>query len=152
MALNQALVGKVYPPSPSYEVGREKLREFAIAIGDRNPAFHDEAAARDLGHRDLVAAPTFVFSVAFRAMAQAMFDPELGIDYSRVVHGEQHFAYSRPVTAGDRLVVTTTIENIRVAAGNDILTTRSEVHTVEGEHVVTAWSTTVARGTAAQEG
>ena len=57
----------------------------------------------------------------------------------------------RPVTAGDNLVVVTTIENIRVAAGNDILTTRADISTVDGEPVVTTWAVTVARGTAAEE-
>lgn len=148
VALNQDYVGKVYPAGAAYEVGREKIREFAIAVGDMNQAYHDEDAAKALGHRDIIAPPTFPFVVSMRASAVAMFDPGLGLDYSRVVHGEQRFAYTRPVTAGDRLVVTTTIENIRVAAGNDILTTRADISTVEGEPVVTTWSVTVARGTA----
>jgi acyl dehydratase len=148
MALNQDYLGKVYPAGPAYEVGREKIREFATAIGDQNPAYHDVAHARSLGHRDVIAPPTFPFVVSMRASAVAMFDPGLGLDYSRVVHGEQRFAYVRPVTAGDSLVVVTTIENIRVAAGNDILTTRSDISTEDGEPVVTTWSVTVARGTA----
>ena len=151
MALNQDYLGKVYPASEPYEVGREKVREFAIAIGDMNPAYHDVAAAQALGHRDVIALPTFAFDVSMRASAIAMFDPGLGLDYSRVVHGEQRFAYVRPVTAGDNLVVVTTIENIRVAAGNDILTTRADISTVDGEPVVTTWAVTVARGTAAEE-
>jgi len=151
MALNQDYLGKVYPASAPYEVGREKIREFAIAIGDMNPAYHDVAAAQALGHRDVIAPPTFAFVVSMRASAIAMFDPGLGLDYSRVVHGEQRFAYVRPVTAGDDLVVVTTIENIRVAAGNDILTTRADISTVDGEPVVTTWAVTVARGTAAEE-
>jgi acyl dehydratase len=148
VALNQDFIGKVYPAGPAYEVGREKVREFAVAIGDMNPAYHDVEHARSLGHRDVIAPATFPFTITMRAMAVVMFDPDLGLDYSRVVHGEQRFAYSRPVTAGDRLVVETTIENIRVAAGNDILTSRSVVSTEDGEHVVTTWAVTVARGTA----
>jgi acyl dehydratase len=148
MALNQDFVGKVYPPSAPYEVGREKVREFAMAIGDGNPAYHDVAVAQSLGHRDLVAPPTFAFTIAMRAMAAVTFDPDLGLDYTRVVHGEQRFAYTRPLLAGDTVVVTTAIESIRVAAGNDILTTRDEITTVDGEHVVTTWSVIVARGTA----
>jgi acyl dehydratase len=146
VALNQDYLGKVYPAGPAYEVGREKVREFATAIGDLNPAFHDVEHARSLGHRDLIAPPTFPFVLSMRASAVAMFDPGLGLDYSRVVHGEQRFSYVRPVTAGDRLVVVTTIENIRVAAGNDVLTTRSDISTDEGEPVVTTWAVTVARG------
>ena len=151
MALNPEFLGKVYPASPPYEVGREKIREFATAIGDMNPAYHDEVAARSLGHRDLIAPLTFPFVITMRAMAAVMFDPDLGLDYSRVVHGEQRFAYTRPLMAGDRVVVTSTIQDIRAAAGNDILTTRSDVHTEDGELIVTTWALTVARGTAAEE-
>jgi acyl dehydratase len=86
-----------------------------------------------------------------RAAAQVVFDPELGLDYSRVVHGEQRFVHSRPIRPGDRLRVVVTVDSIRSAAGNDILTTRGDVSTVEGEHVCTAYSTLVARGTAAGE-
>jgi acyl dehydratase len=150
MALNKDYLGRVYPAGPAYAVGREKLREFATAIGDSNPAYHDVTAARSLGHRDVIAPPTFAFLLSFRASAVAVLDPDLGLDYSKVVHGEQRFAYDRPITAGDELVCVTTIENIREAAGNDILTTRGDISTVDGEHVVTTWTTTVARGTAGE--
>ena len=146
MALNPDFLGKVYPAGEAYEVGREKIREFARAIGDDNPAYHDVAAAQALGHRDLVAPPTFPIVIGNEASSRVMFDPELGLDFSRVVHGEQRFAYSRPVVAGDRLLVSTTIENIRVAAGNDILTTRADFTSEDGEHVLSAWSVIVARG------
>lgn len=150
MALNKDYIGKVYPASTAYAVGREKLREFASAIGDPNPAYHDVAHARALGYRDVIAPPTFAFLVSYRASSAAVHDPGLGLDYSKVVHGEQRFAYDRPITAGDDLVCVTTIENIREAAGNDILTTRGDISTVDGEHVATTWTTTVARGTAGE--
>jgi acyl dehydratase len=148
MALNADYLGRVYPPSPVYEVGREKIREFATAIGDLNPACHDPDHARALGHPDVVAPPTFSFVLTMKASAVAVMDPGLGLDYSRVVHGEQRFAYRRPIAAGDRLVCVVTIDAIRAAAGNDILTTRTEVLDETGEQVVTVWTTTVARGTA----
>ncbi len=154
MALDPSFVGRTYPPTEPYEVGREKIREFAEAIGDPNPAYRDRAAAEKLGHPDVIAPPTFPVVLSMRAGAQVVGDPELGLDYSRVVHGEQRFVYTRPVRAGDRLTVVVTVESIRSAAGNDILTTRGEVSTVEGEHVVTTYVTLVARGSAApaQEG
>lgn len=152
MPLNPDFVGKAYPPSPPYQVGREKIRQFATAIGDHNPAYHDPEAAVALGYADVVAPPTFPFVVTQRAMAQAMFDPALGLDYARVVHGEQRFAYTRPIVAGDELVVTASIEAIRAVAGNDLLTTRADVTTSAGEPVVTCWSVIVSRGTAATEG
>jgi acyl dehydratase len=150
MALDQSFVGRSYPPTPAYEVGREKIREFAEAIGDAHPAYTDAEAARALGHPDVIAPPTFVFSLTFRAAGQVVQDPQLGLDYSRVVHGDQRFVYSRPVRAGDRLTVTSTIEGVRSMAGNDILDVRGEVHDASGEHVVTAYTKLVAR--AAEEG
>ncbi|MGP4113275.1 FAS1-like dehydratase domain-containing protein [Streptomyces sp. 4N509B] len=154
MALDQSFVGRSYShDGPPYEVGREKIREFAEAIGDDNPAYSDPEAARKLGHPDVIAPPTFVFAISHRAVErQVIADPQLGLDYSRVVHGDQKFTYSRPVRAGDRLLVTSTIESIRTMRGNDILEIRGEVHDASGEHVVTAVSKLVARGPEEDEG
>jgi acyl dehydratase len=146
--LDQSFVGRTYPPTPPYEVGREKIREFAEAIGDDNPAYRDPEAARALGHPDVIAPPTFGIVLSMTAGRQVIADPDLGLDYSRVVHGEQRFVITRPIRAGDRLTVTVTVENIRAAAGNDMITTRGDVQTVDGEPVFTAYSTLVARGTA----
>ena len=148
MALNPDFVGRTYPPVGTYQVGREKIREFATAIGDSNPLFHDVKAASAAGYADVVAPPTFAFALAFQAMLSVVSDPELGLDYSRVVHGEEKFVYSRPIVAGDELVVSSVIDTIRAAAGNDMITVRSDIATVAGEHVVTTYSLTVARGTA----
>jgi acyl dehydratase len=148
MTLDASFIGRTYPPTEPYEVGREKIREFADAIGDYNPAYRDQAVAEKLGYPDVIAPPTFPVVLSMRSTGQVIADPALGLDYSRVVHGEQKFVYSRPVRAGDRLVSVVTVENVRSAAGNDLLTTRADVSTVDGEHVVTAYSTLVARGTA----
>ena len=148
MPLNAGLVGRTYPPTDPYAVGREKARELARAIGDSNPAYHDVAAARALGYSDVVAPPTFAFAISFAASSKAAMDPELGLDYSRVVHGEQRFVYTRPIVAGDSLVATSTIESMRSVAGNDLLTTRTDIATEAGEHVVTTYSVIVSRGTA----
>ena len=150
MALNPEFVGRTYPPSAVYEVGREKIREFADAIGDHNPVYRDPAAARAYGHADVIAPPTFPVMVSQRASAGVIFDPELGLDYSRVVHGEERFVYTRPVRVGDRLVAALTIESIRSMAGNDILGTRADVTTEDGEPVVTAYSTIIVRGPESQ--
>jgi acyl dehydratase len=148
VALNPDFVGRTYPPVGTYQVGREKIREFATAIGDSNPLFHDVDAASAAGYADVIAPPTFAFALAFQAMRTVVLDPQLGLDYSRVVHGEEKFVYSRPIGAGDELVVSSVIDNIRAAAGNDMITVRSDIATVTGEHVVTTYSLTVARGTA----
>jgi acyl dehydratase len=146
--VDQSFKGRVYPPTRPYEVGREKIREFADAINDPNPAYRDPAVARELGHPDVIAPPTFPILLTLTAGHQVVTDPDFGLDYSRVVHGEQRFVHHRPVRAGDVLQVIVTIDDIRAAAGNDIVTTRAEVSTVDGEPVSTALSTIVARGTA----
>ncbi|MEV8477373.1 MaoC family dehydratase N-terminal domain-containing protein [Streptomyces sp. NPDC051173] len=145
MALDQSFVGRTYPATEPYEVGREKIREFAEAIGDANPVYTDPEAAKALGHPDVIAPPTFVFAITFRAAGQVVQDPQLGLDYDRVVHGDQKFAYTRPVRAGDRLTVTSKIETIKSMAGNDLVTVRGDVHDESGEHVVTAHTMLVAR-------
>ena len=89
MALDQSFVGLTYPPTEPYEVGREKIREFAEAVGDANPAYTDREAAQALGHPDVIAPPTFVFAITFKAAGKVVADPQLGLDYSRVVHGDQ---------------------------------------------------------------
>ena len=146
MPIDPSFAGRTYPPTDPYEVGIEKIREFATAIGDSNPAYHDRDAAKALGHPDVIAPPTFPFVLTFKASRQMIDDPELGIDYSRVVHGEQRFAHARPVRAGDVLTVTVTLETVRSAGGHDMVTSRSDVATVDGEHVASAWSTLVVRG------
>ena len=148
MPVDQSYKGRVYPPTKPYEVGREKIREFADAINDPNPVYRDAAVAQELGHPDVIAPPTFAIILTLKAGHQVITDPDFGIDYSRVVHGEQRFVHHRAVRAGDVLQVIVTVDDIRTAAGNDIVTTRSEVSTVDGEPVVTATSTIVARGTA----
>ena len=149
MPLDQSFVGRVYAPTAPYEVGREKIREFADAIGDANPAYRDPEAAKALGHPDVIAPPTFAIIVTSRAAHQVIMDPELGVDYSRVVHGEQRFVHTRPIHAGDALTVVVTVENIRSAAGNDIVSTRGDVSTVDGEPVLSAYGTLVVRGAGA---
>jgi acyl dehydratase len=146
MPVPESLVGRVYPPTEPYLVSREKIREFADAINDANPAYRSVDAARALGHPDVVAPPTFPIVLTIPAGHQLLFDPEADIDYGRVVHGEQRFEHARPVHAGDRLQVVVAVDGVRVAAGNELITTRSEVRTTDGELVVTAFATIVVRG------
>ncbi len=143
--VNPDFAGRQYPPTPPYEVGREKIREFADVVGP-HPVHTDPEAARALGYPDVIAPPTFAVIVAQRCDAQLVLDPEAGIDFSRVVHGEQTFAHHRPITAGDRLVAVLHVDAVRSAGGHSMVTTRSEISTEAGEAVCTATSTIVVRG------
>jgi acyl dehydratase len=146
MPLNRSYVGRSLPPTEPYLVGREKIREFAGAIGAGDPAHHDVAAAKALGYPDLVAPPTFAVVATTEAGRLLRDDPELGLDYSRVVHGDQRFEYTRPVVAGDELVCVLTVEEITDRAGHEFITTRAELTTTAGELVVTVWNKLVVRG------
>lgn len=147
MALNAEFVGREYPPSAPYLVGREKVREFARALHETNPLYFDVDAARAQGYSDIIAPPTYGVRLSMAAAEAVVMDPELGLDYSRVVHGDQRFEYSRPITAGDEIIARITIDAIRSVAGNDMITTKAELSTTGGEHVVTSFSLLVARGT-----
>jgi acyl dehydratase len=148
MALDAGLVGRSYPPSAVYEVGREKIAEFATALGDDDPVYRDPEAARAAGHPDVIAPPTFAIVLSLGAGHAVVEDPDVGLDYSRVVHGEQRFTHHRPIRAGDRLVATASVAAVRSVAGNDMLTTRVDLATEDGEPVCTTTSMLVARGTA----
>jgi acyl dehydratase len=144
VGLDPRHVGRRYPPTEPYRVSREKVREFATAIGDDNRLYVDPEAARRAGHPDIIAPPTFAVVVSLPATKAASLDPELGIDYSRVVHGEQCFRHERSLHAGDRVVATVEIAAIGRAGVNDSLTTRTELR-VGDELVCTAVSTLVIR-------
>ena len=152
MAINRDFIGRTFDFEVPYQVGREKVREFATAIGDNNPLFHDLAAAQAAGHRDLLAPPTFPFVITYRAMIGAMGDPELNLNYAMVVHGEQKFAYTRPLYAGDEVIVDSVVADIAAVGRNELLTMEQHVKTLDGELIVTTRNVTVSRGTAPQEG
>lgn len=132
MPVDQSLAGRTFAPTDPYVVSREKILEFAEATGSQ----YDGQAAP----------ATFPIVIAFAAMNALMKDPDVGIALHRVVHGEQRFAYTRPVVAGDRLSATLTVDSLRQIGGADIIGTRSEIIDDGGEHVCTAFATLVHRG------
>ena len=150
MPIDQSYVGRAYPASATYEVGREHVRAFADALGDPNPLYRDRAAARAAGHPDVVAPPTFLTVLTNRFGAEGpVADPGLGLDYSLVVHGEQHFALHRPVHVGDVLSCTVTVTGVREIGRNESLTLQTEVTDAGGAAVATMTTILVSRGTAA---
>ena len=146
MAINRDYLGKTFPRSEPYEVSREKLREFADAIGDANPIYRSRAAAQQAGYADVIAPPTFPIVITVASSAQALSDPGLNLNYAMVVHGEQRFEYSRPLQAGDVVTAEVTISNIRDVGSMSMMTTTTQIRTIDGEHVCTAHATLVERG------
>jgi acyl dehydratase len=146
MAVNAGFTGRIYPPTAPYAVGREKIREFAEAVGADDVVHTDPVQARARGYRDVIAPPTFAVLIAQQCDRQFIVDPEAGIDFGRLVHGEQRFVHHRPITAGDEIVGVLTVDSVKLVGGNAMVTTRSELSTIEGEPVCTATSTVVIRG------
>lgn len=152
MPLNGDCIGRVYPAPETYEVSREIIRNFARAVGDTHPVYTDVEVAKGLGYRDVIAPPTFLTVLRFRFNDSGpLTDPDLGLDYSKVLHGEQRFVHHRPTCAGDVLTAKTTIVSIREAGDNELVLTETSV-TASGEPVCDIYNTTVSRGTAAKAG
>ncbi len=136
MSLDPEVSGRTFAPTPPYTVSREKILEFTTAIG-----------ARPL-QDGRIAPLTFPIVVAFSAMTQFLTEPGIGIELRHVVHGAQRIEQVRPIGAGDELTATLTIESVRSAAGADVISTRTSVDTVTGEHVSAAYATLVHRSSA----
>jgi acyl dehydratase len=150
MPLNRDFIGRSYDAVGVFEVGREHIRRFAQAIGDENPIYVDTEAAKAAGHPDVVAPPTFLTAVGMSlAGSGPISDPELGLNYALVVHGEQKFVHHRLVRPGDVLTAKTTIEDIRDAGANELMKMRMDIITTDGELVCEAFNLVVSRGTAA---
>lgn len=142
--MNPELVGRVFPSTAPYLVGREKVREFARAVFADAPQHSDPDAARALGYTDVVAPPTFAMVVQDLTFQQLLGDPESGIELSRLVHAEQRFRYSRPIVAGDELTATLSVTGIRTLGANAMITSEAEIVDADGAHVVTTTSVLLA--------
>lgn len=148
MGLNRDTVGRSYHPGPPFDVSRQKIREFAAAIGDEAAVYGDVDLARSLGHRDVPAPPTFGSVISLEMGQGPRRDPEVGIDYSRIVHGEQRIEQSRPIYAGDTLVGEVTIASITERGANELIEILCALSTEQGEPVCRVTSVLVSRGTA----
>ena len=144
--MNPALTERAFAPVAPYLVGREKVREFARAVLATAALHHDPEAARAAGFADVVAPPTFPIVVAEATLQQLLAEPDAGIDFSRVVHGDQRFSYSRPIVAGDELTAKLRVTSIKTLGGNSMITSETSMVDADGAHVVTSVSTLVVRG------
>lgn len=140
MPVNPELVGRDFPPTSPYLVGREKVREFARAVFADDPQHIDPAAAQALGYADVVAPPTFAIVVTDATLQQLLGEPDSGIVLQNVLHAEQKFRYSRPIVAGDELTAKLSVTGIRAMGAASMVTSESEISDASGSHVVTATS------------
>jgi acyl dehydratase len=143
--VNTDAVGKTYAPTV-YAVGREKIKEYALAVGETNPLHLDPEAARAAGFRDVVAPPMFCVVYSSPSIGPAIFDPDVGINFAMMVHGGQEFAWGPLVVAGDEITTTVSVKSIEERAGNGFYVFESQSVNQEGETVCTGTWTNIVRG------
>jgi acyl dehydratase len=146
VSVNTESIGKTYPVT-TYAVGREKVREYAHAVGETNPLYLNVEAARDAGYADVVAPPMFAVVYQGRAITPALFDPELGIDFPRMLHGGQEFRWGPVVVAGDEIATTATVKDINLRGGMIFYLFEVDSRNQRGETVCTGvWTNLVREG------
>jgi len=147
MPVDVTAKGKRYPPF-EYEVGKEKIREYAHAVGEDNPIYFDRAAAKDAGFRDIPAPPMFAVVYSAGSVGPAVLDPDVGIDFAMMVHGSQEFVWGEPVCAGDTITTETAVSDISEKAGRGFYVFESVSRNQTGEEVVRGTWTNIVRGVA----
>jgi acyl dehydratase len=144
LAIKEELKGKVWQPV-DYEVGREKIREYAYAVGEEGAIHHDADAARAAGFRGLVAPPMFCVVYSARAMGPAILDPELGINLALMVHGSQEFEWGEPVVAGDLITTQATMKDMYEKDSKEFYVFGTESKNQDGQTTVKATWTNIVR-------
>ncbi|MDQ4040868.1 MAG: MaoC family dehydratase N-terminal domain-containing protein [Actinomycetota bacterium] len=145
MPVNAEAVGKSYPPVV-YAVGREKVREYAHAVGETNPLHLDVDAARAAGYADVVAPPMFAVVYSAPVMGPAILDPAVGINLAAMVHGGQEFVWGKPVVAGDEISTTATVKDVSERNGMGFYVFESVSRNQDGDTVCTGTWTNIVRG------
>ena len=145
MPVNADAAGKEFA-SATYQVGREKIREYANAVGYDNPVHHDRGAAQEAGFRDVVAPPMFAVVYCAPAMGPAIFDPEVGMNFAAMVHGSQEFVWGEPVCSGDEITTTPRVTEIYEKDGKGFYVFESLSTNQDDQQVVRGTWTNIVRG------
>jgi acyl dehydratase len=138
-------IGKKFA-AHDYEVGREKIREYANAVGETDPIHLDREAAEAAGFRNVVAPPMFAVVYSSGAVAPALFDPEVGMNFARMVHGGQEFVWGEPVCSGDRLVTVAEFKDYSEKDGKEFFVFESVSTNQDGQEVCRGTWTNIVRG------
>jgi acyl dehydratase len=145
MPVNDQAVGKSFPPF-TYAVGREKVREYANAVGETNALHVDPGAARAAGYADVVAPPMFAVVYSGPAVAPAIFDPDVGLNFALMLHGSQEFVWGPVVVAGNEIETAVTVKEISERNGMGFYVFESVSRRGDGETVCTGTWTNIVRG------
>jgi hypothetical protein len=127
--LNPDSVGRTFPGSDAITVSQNEIDVFCAVLGETDT---------------IIAPPTFSIRITLEQSQAILSNPDVGLDWTRVVHGDQRFEIFSPIKAGDTFKCSSTIETYKVAAGNEIVTVRSDLHK-GSELAVSSWSTLVVR-------
>jgi acyl dehydratase len=144
MPVSTEAIGKTYAPS-TYAVGREKIREYAAAVGETNPLHFDLEAARAAGYGDLVAPPMFAVVYGARAVGPAILDPEVGLNFAMMVHAGQEFVWGPLVVAGDEITTTASVKDIAERRGMCFYVFETTSENQRGQTVSTGTWTQIVR-------
>jgi acyl dehydratase len=143
--VNESAKGKTYPPFV-YEVGKEKIKEYAWAVGEDNPVYFDREQAKAAGFRDVPAPPMFAVVYSGGAVGPAILDPDVGINFAMMVHGGQEFVWGEPVVAGDTITTETSVKDIYERGGMGFYVFESVSRNQDGQEVVRGTWTNIVRG------
>ena len=145
MTIDTKFIGREYKPI-IYVVGQEKIKEYAIAVGDLNPLYTDPDFAKKSKYSTIIAPPMFVVVFARDAMFSLFLDPEIKIDMPRLVHGEQEFNFHKIVKANDSIKTSSKIKNIYGKNNNDFIELETKSYNQNNELVVEGLWTFIVRG------
>jgi acyl dehydratase len=143
--VNQSAIGKQFPAF-AYEVGKEKIAEYAHAVGEDNPVYFDRDSAKEAGFRDVPAPPMFAVVYSSGSVAPAIFDPDVGINFAMMVHGGQEFVWGEPVCAGDTITTSARVAEISEKDGKGFYVFESTSVNQDGDEVVRGTWTNIVRG------
>jgi N-terminal half of MaoC dehydratase len=152
VALSSKIIGMHFRYPDFYEVGREKIREYAIAVKNDDPAYYDESAAADLGHDSLPAPLTFISVFGYQAQTAFFANANIGITDMQIVQVDQELKIFLPIKAGDRLFCDVYVHSVRQAHGTDIIVTKNLITNQQGESVQETYTTLAGRSDDSGEG
>ena len=152
MSLSSNIVGMHYRHPEHYIVGREKIREYAVAVKNDDLAFFDEQAAAELGHDALVAPLTFISVFGYQAQSAFFADANIGITDAQIVQVDQVLKFMAPIKAGDTLHCDVIVDSVRQAHGTDIIVTKNIITNDAGDVVQESYTTLAGRSGDGEEG
>jgi acyl dehydratase len=145
VALSDKIVGMHFRYPDFYEVGREKVREYAEAVKNEDRAFFDEQAAADLGYDELLAPLTFISVFGYQAQSAFFASANIGVTEMKIVQVDQVLKFVRPIKVGDRLYCDVYVDSVRQSFGTDMIVTKNIVTNQAGDVVQETYTTLVGR-------